>query len=103
MEIVEVVYYFVDDFTNTLEVEFRLSEDSDDDIRIDKINLSEVEELGIPLNFEEDDFYEYDEDEEDDLEQEYSRGDIQIDGQELLSFLNEYYTINPDRLPHLDV
>lgn len=100
MEIVEVLYYFVDDFTNTVDVEFRLSEDSEEDYRIDRINLDELTSFGIHININEDNFYEYDD--EDFIEAEYSNEDIEIDESELLSFLNEYYTINPNRLPNIE-
>lgn len=100
MEIVEVLYYFVDDFTNTVDVEFRLSEDSDEDYRVDRINLDELTSFGIQITLNEDNFYNYEDD--DYVEPEYPNEDIEIDESELLSFLNEYYTINPDRLPNIE-
>lgn len=95
MEISEIVTYFLNPDTNIIEVSFRTIEDSDDVIRIDSIELSISEEYGFDLvvddfDFFGDDFY-------DDLEEESNK--VDLDEDELISFLNEYYVVHPELLP----
>lgn len=97
MEIVEIISYYVNPGTHTLDVKFRLSDDSESEVRFDEIDLNEAEDFGYNLIVE--DFEFYDEDEESIS----SDIDEDIDEQELLSFLNEYYLIYPDRLPLKDL
>lgn len=95
MEIKEVVSYFLNVDSNILEVSFRLIEDSDDILRSDNIDFTIVEEYGFDLVTESFDFF--DEDfEDDEIIQEEK---VELDEDELTSFLNEYYTINPNSLP----
>jgi hypothetical protein len=94
MEIKEVVSYFVNSDSNILEVSFRTIEDSDDILRTDNIDYEIVTEYGFQLETESFDFF--DEDFEDDLNEPEK---IELDEDELISFLNEYYTINPNSLP----
>lgn len=98
MEIKEVVSYFLNVDSNILDVSFRLIEDSDDILRTDNIDYSVVENYGFDLVTESFDFF--DEEFEDD---EYlSEEKVELDQDELIMFLNEYYTINPDSLPKAD-
>jgi hypothetical protein len=98
MEILEIVSSRIDTDKNLLEVQFRTITDSEDEIREDKIDYSLVLEYGYVLEDETfdlfDDFY-------DDEDEDYSFDDdtIDIDENELISFLNEYYMVNPDSLP----
>jgi len=96
MEIKEIVSYFLNEESNILEVSFRTIEDDEDVLRTDSIDYLLTEEYGFVL--ESDDFGFYDDEfEEDDLFEEKTT--IELDEDELISFLNEYYTINPDSLP----
>ena len=96
MEIKEIVSYFLNEDSNILEVSFRTIEDDEDVLRTDSIDYLLTEEYGFVL--ESDDFGFYDDEfEEDDLFEEKTT--IELDEDELISFLNEYYTINPDSLP----
>jgi hypothetical protein len=96
MEIKEIVSYFLNEESNILEVSFRTIEDDEDVLRTDSIDYLLTEEYGFVL--ESDDFGFYDDEfEEDDLFEEKTT--IELDEDELVSFLNEYYTINPDSLP----
>jgi hypothetical protein len=96
MEIKEIVSYFLNEDSNILEVSFRTIEDDEDVLRTDSIDYLLTEEYGFVL--ESDDFGFYDDEfEEDDLFEEKTT--IELDEDELVSFLNEYYTINPDSLP----
>lgn len=101
MEITELISFYVNENTKSLEVTFRTTLDSDEELREDKINFNKISEFGydfIDLSegfqtlIEEDD-YNYD-----DLDD----GEIYIDESEVISFLNEYYSIYPETLPKSD-
>jgi hypothetical protein len=92
MEIIEIISYELNHTSDIVEVKFRMNEDSDDEIRTDKIEMREADDFGYILITE--DFGFYDDDEDDDF---LNYNDI--DENELLIFLNEYYMIYPDRLP----
>jgi hypothetical protein len=96
MEIKDVLNYYVNKDNNLLEVSFRTIEDGEELIRTDNIDYSLVEEYGYELESESFDFFGVDDDDEfeDDVDQ-----DLELDESELMNFLNEYYTINPDSLP----
>lgn len=93
MEIKEIISYYIHESTRTLEVSFTLIMDDEDEVRNDIISITEAEDYGYKLIqddfnlFEEEDF----EIEEDDFET--------VDEETLISYLNEYYVVNPDRLP----
>jgi hypothetical protein len=95
MEIKEIVSYFLNEDTDILDVSFRTIEDSDDVVRIDKIDFTIIEEYGFELISDTFDLFN-DEDNEDDS---YESEKIELDEDELIMFLNEYYMINPDELP----
>ena len=96
MEIKEIVSYFLNSESNILEVSFRTIDDEDDVLRTDNIDYSVTEEYGFVLESENFGFYD-DEFNEEDLFEEESK--IELDEDELISFLNEYYEINPKSLP----
>jgi hypothetical protein len=93
MEIKEIVSYFLNEETDILDISFRTIDDSDDVIRVDKIDFTIIEEYGFELINENFDYFE--EDEDDDFEPEK----IELDEDELIIFLNEYYLVNPEELP----
>ena len=97
MEIKEIVTYYLNSETNILEVSFRTIEDSDEEVRNDNIMFDIVEEYGYDLQSESFDFF------SDDDEVEIDENIIEIDQQELISFLNEYYTVNPHVIPQPEV
>jgi hypothetical protein len=94
MEIKEILSYYVDTDSNILDVSFRTINDNDDIVRWDKIDYSTVSEYGFELVTESFDFF--DEDDEDDNIKE---DEIELDEEELINFLNEYYMVNPDLIP----
>ena len=98
MEIQEIVSYYLYEDTKRVEVSFILTTDSEDEIRNDVINLDESKEFGYNLIQESTDFFNFDDDfDEDD-------SDFQsIDEDLLLSFLNEYYIVNQDKLPRVEI
>jgi len=80
-----------------LEVTFRTIDDSEELIRTDNIEFNIVQEYGYDLVSESFDFFsEFDEDvEEEDV--------VEFDTQELMSFLNEYYEVNPHIIPEAEI
>jgi len=99
MEIKEIVSYFLNEDTDILDVSFRTIEDPDDVVRVDKIDFTIIEEYGFELISDTFDFFN-DEDNEDDS---YEPEKIELDEDELIIFLNEYYMINPDELPKAEL
>ena len=98
MEIVEIVSSFLNPTSNIMEVSFRTMDDNDDVIRIDNINYNISKEYGYELMSESFDFFDDEfEDEEVDNEK------FELDEDELISFLNEYYEVNPKNLPSAEV
>ena len=95
MEIKEIISYFLNSDSNILEVSFRTIDDEEDVLRTDNINYSIVSEYGFELETESFNFF--NEEFEDDLIIEEEK--IELDEDELISFLNEYYTVNQDSIP----
>jgi hypothetical protein len=95
MEIKEIVSYFLNADSNILEVSFRTIEDDDEVMRTDSIDYSIVDDYGFDLITESFDFF--DDDFEDD--EILPNDKVELDEDELITFLNEYYTINPEALP----
>ena len=97
MEIKEIVSYFMSNDNNIIEVSFRTIEDDDEMVRVDQIQYSIAEEYGFGLITETFDFF------DDDEEEIYVDEDkVELDEDELITFLNEYYTVNPDSLPEAE-
>jgi hypothetical protein len=98
MEIKELVSYYLNDLSKTLDVTFRTTLDGEDEIREDKINFDEITNFGYDFVSDTTDNYRalLDEDYEDD---DYEEDKIFVDDQEVTSFLNEYYLIYPTKLP----
>jgi hypothetical protein len=97
MEIKEIVSYFMSNYNNIIEVSFRTIEDDDEMVRVDQIQYSIAEEYGFDLITETFDFF------DDDEEEIYVDEDkVELDEDELITFLNEYYTVNPDSLPEAE-
>jgi hypothetical protein len=99
MEIKELVSYFLNSDSNILEVSFRTIDDDEEVLRTDEINYELVEEYGYELETETFDFFDEDEDFEDIIENEK----VELDEEQLISFLNEYYTVNSHILPQAEI
>ncbi|MFZ4600463.1 MAG: hypothetical protein ACOYNN_17620 [Terrimicrobiaceae bacterium] len=93
MEIKEIISYFLNTDSNILEVSFRTIDDNEDVLRNDQIDYTLAEEYGYELVTESFDFF------DDDYEDEEISEEIELDEDTLISFLNEYYTINPNSVP----
>jgi hypothetical protein len=98
MEIKEIVSYFLNTDSNILEVSFRTIDDDEEVFRTDNIDYSIVEDYGFELVTESFDFF--DDDFIDEFDEDENK--VELDEGELIVFLNEYYTINPDSLPRAD-
>ena len=97
MEIKEIISYFLNVESNILEISFSTIEDNDEVLRSDNIDFSVTEDYGFELVTESFDFF--DEEFEDD---EVVVEKVELDEEELIIFLNEYYTVNPHSLPNAD-
>jgi hypothetical protein len=95
MEIQELIFFYLHENTNTIEVQFRLNVDSEEEIRIDLIDLNEASDFGYDLILED---YDLKGDEDDD-EEFYWLESPSIDEDNLINFLNEYYVVSPEKLP----
>ena len=93
MEIKEIISYFLNTDSNILEVSFRTIDDNEDVLRNDQIDYTLAEEYGYELETESFDFF------EDDDEDEITVAETELDEDILISFLNEYYTINQNSIP----
>ena len=91
MEIIELVSFHLNYFSNLLEVSFRMNMDTEDEIRYDKIYFDEIKDFGfdfIPETYD-----------DDDLNSDYYDEDDNVNEDEILTVLNEYYVVFSDKLP----
>jgi len=104
MEIREIISFFINTENEVLEVDFRLTEDSDSEVRSAEIEISELEDFGLKINHTLDVFEEIEDDFDDmsGLDDEFNDIDSLTD-EDIMSFLNEYYTVNPNKLPPSDL
>lgn len=95
MEISEIVSYYIHENTRSLEVSFRLVNDDEDEVRNDVLSIDEAEDFGYDLIQEGFDLFDdEDSDDFDDLDDFDT-----IDEETLITYLNEYYIVNPTKLP----
>ncbi len=95
MEVSEIISYYIHEQTRNLEVSFRLVNDDEDEVRNDLISLDDAEEFGYNLIQDAFDLFDDDNDDDDFFDDDFESIDEDI----LLTYLNEYYIVNPDRLP----
>lgn len=100
MEIKEIVSFYINELSQTLDVTFRTLIDGDDEIRTSQIEFGEIKNFGYDVLLTKIDEFEdlIDEDEMDyeDFNDLFEDEDLEDD---VISFLNEYYLINPKNLP----
>lgn len=100
MEIKELVTFYLNDATQTLEVSFRMFEDNEDEIRKDEIQFDEI--LNFGYNFHQINEFQnfFQDDIDDDIE--YSEEDKMdlVNQDDIISFITEYYLIYTDKLPN---
>jgi hypothetical protein len=100
MEIKDLVSFYINESSQTLDVTFRMLTDGEDEIRTDQINFSEIKNFGYDVLLNKVDEFE-DLIDEDEFEYDDFSGlfeDEELD-EDVISFLNEYYLINPKSLP----
>lgn len=96
MQVKEIISFYINDSSKTLDVTFRMEIDSDDEIRNDSILIETVENYGYEF-LNDDDSFLYDD--EDSTESDFNDENYQVDESEVMSFLNEYYMVNSNKLP----
>jgi hypothetical protein len=99
MEIREIIETSVKE--PIIEVKFRLATDSDEVMRTVEFQLDEIEDYGYNILTEDFDLFDIDDWDEEDDGFEYSDDEIDelnVDEEELISFMNEYFLIN-DHVP----
>jgi hypothetical protein len=96
MEITEIISYYVLDSVQLIEVSFRTTLDGDDEFRTDSFSINLAKEYGYEIIEPDYDFY--DDDDEDDFD-----NFITVNEEALVEFLNEYYIVNPNKLPKQDL
>jgi len=96
MDIKELISYYIDKDTNILEVSFRLHSDTDDYVRNDSIDFDIAKKYGYSIVTENYAFLDTES-----IEDGFDRKekDAALDENELMNFLNEYYTINSELMP----
>ena len=102
MEVKEIITYFINDTTQTMDVSFRCIRDSYDEIRQDQIEVKEVWDMAYDYILNQDPMFE---DEEDDGNGYYFQFHNVFDDNlmyEVISFLNEYYMVYPERRPKVE-
>ena len=102
MEIIEIISYSVNVKKNILEVVFRTMDDSEEMVREDRMDYSLAEDYGYQLEEEDFDLF-FDDDDDEDFEDDYDENEVFLDEDQLISFLNEYYTVNPKSLPKPEI
>ena len=103
---IELVDFYYNQKTNMVDVDFRVTEDSDDVIRQQEFDVDVILEYGyqvINLDDLSDSYSSYDDLEDYIFESEESDLEPSIDEYELKSFLIEYYSNNSDKLPDTEV
>jgi len=96
MEVREIISSFINKESNILKVEFRFI--GDEGVRQDVIEFEYVQEFGYDDSDTMDVFESVDMDDEwDDWDSEDS--EVFMDDETIISFLNEYYIVFPEKIP----
>ncbi len=101
MQIKEVITFYINETSRTLEVSFRLLSDSEDEAREDFIELDEAKKFGYDFSNSKDDKL-FESEYEDDFSDSsiFEDESEEVDFTEVENFLGEYYLIYPDKLPN---
>lgn len=94
MEIVEVLSFHLNNLEEVLEVSFRTNSDEEDFSRESEIPYLEISDFGYKFHESVDE-----EDNSSDDFDDFGDDDLFVDENEILTFLNEYYVLFPDKLP----
>ena len=86
-----------------IEVKFRLATESDEVMRTVEFQLDEIEEYGYNVLTEDFDLFDIDDDwEDEDFDYMEDENKLNVDEDELISFMNEYFLIN-DHVPRAEL
>jgi translation elongation factor EF-Tu-like GTPase len=106
MKIKEIVDYYYNPKSEIIQVSFRLKEDGEDEIREHEFELDFVEKSGFFIlenyDYESNDLpiiYEEDTDELIIDEEALDEREYEVDKIELKDFMDEYYKLNPKKIP----
>ena len=102
MEVVDIVSYYIFEEKKQIEVSFKLNTDSDDEVRTDLIDIDEFSNYGYNVIDENISQFFLNDDDDDEFEEDFDDF-IDIDEDILVQFLNEYYIINPKKLPKTEL
>jgi len=97
MEIVEIISSYISKESNIIRVEFKFM--GDEGIRQDVIEFQYMKDFGYYDDYMMDVFDSTDFDSEGWEDWEENENEIYSDDENLISFLNEYYIVFPDRIP----
>jgi len=101
MEIIEIITFHLNNLEEVLEVTFRTNNDGEDLCRDAKIPYTEIGDFGY--KFHSYDVEDFEEEDVDDYYDDFEDDDLFVDENEVLSFLNEYYVLFPDKLPKAEI
>jgi hypothetical protein len=97
MEVREIVETIIRE--PVLEVRFRMDVDDDNVIRVKEFIIDEIEDYGYEVIIENSDIFDVWDDEDDDEGLDYDDNDdedLEVDEDELISFMNEFFMISGD-------
>ena len=97
MEIIEILTAYGNKSENILRIEFLVL--NDEGSRSDVIDYNVVEEFGYDVEMNLDVFDDYDTDYDEIETWDNDDNEVFIDNETLITFLNEYYIVFPDRIP----
>jgi len=97
MEVVEIISSYINKDNNILRVEFRFM--GDEGIRQDVIEFEYMKDFGYYEGDMMEVFESMDIDDEDWDDWDTDEDEVFIDDETLISFLNEYYIVFPDKIP----
>ena len=100
MEVVDIISYYIFEEKKQIEVSFKMNTDSDDEIRTDLIEIQEFSNYGY--NIIDENITQFFSDDDDEFEEDFDDF-IDIDEDTLVQFLNEYYIVNPKKLPKTEL
>jgi len=100
MEVVDIISYYIFEEKKQIEVSFKMNTDSDDEIRTDLIEIQEFSNYGY--NVIDENITQFFSDDDDEFEEDFDDF-IDIDEDTLVQFLNEYYIVNPKKLPKTEL
>lgn len=99
MQVKDLITFYINESAKTLDVTFRLETDGEEEVRNDSILIEEVESFGYKFLNDSNNMFD-----EELLEEDFNNDfyDNMVDEDEVISFLNEYYIINSNKLPPIE-